>query len=408
MRAEIITSGTELLLGDTLDTNAAYLSQQLRALGIDIHYRTTVGDNEERTANAISIALSRADLVITTGGLGPTVDDVTRQAVARATGRPLRLHADSVTAIEARFRSFGSTMTENNLQQAYMPEGAIVIENPVGTAPSFIVETPQGTVISLPGVPRELEYLTTHAVIPYLREHLGLHEVIKSRVLKTCAIGESAIDAKIGDLMTGSNPTVGLSAHPGQTDVRITAKAVTEEEADRLIAGMEAKIRERLAEYIYGAGNQTLEEVVLTMLVERGETLAVLETTSSGQLCQRLANAPGSAPFLGGLVLASREALLACIPSLEAHLSSEDWAGEDTAQAVASALRERFATSYGLALLADRSATEVPPRTAIALVGPEGAERRAVRRSARDGHGRTWLATIALDTLRGRLLSSKP
>lgn len=397
MRAEIITSGTELLLGDIVDTNAAYLSRQLRALGIDIYYRTTVGDNEERTAAAVSLALSRADLVITTGGLGPTVDDVTRQAVATATGRPLVLHPELVAAIEARFRSFGSQMTQNNIQQAYIPEGAVVIENPVGTAPCFAVETPDGAVISLPGVPRELEYLMEKSVIPYLQQRFGLHEIIKTRVLKTCALGESAIDQRIGDLMQSRNPTVGLNAHAGQTDVRITAKAATEDEADRLTAAMEAQLRERLQDSIYGTGSQTLEEVTLAMLQDRGETLAVLETTTAGQLTQRLA-AVNSEAFLSGIVAASENALRAYVPDLK-----PDWTDCDSALAVAEGVRSRFGATYALAILGNARA-ETPSVTALALSAADASVCQSVTRPGRESYGRTWIATTALNLLRKHLL----
>ncbi len=394
MRAEIITSGTELLLGDLVDTNAAYLSRQLRALGIDVHYRTTVGDNEQRTAEAISLAMRRADLVITTGGLGPTVDDVTRQAVARATGRPLVLHPELLAAIEARFRSFGYRMTANNVQQAYIPQGAVVIENPVGTAPCFAVETPTGAVISLPGVPRELEYLMENAVIPYLRRRFGLHEVIKTRVLKTCAIGESAIDQQIADLMQSRNPTVGLNAHPGQTDVRITAKAASEEEADRLLADMEAKIRERLGDSIYGTEAQTLEEVLLQGLQARGETVAVLETPTGGQLTQRLASVRGVAWFLGGMVAPADESLRALVPAW-----SESPDPCLSARAAADSVRERFGATYGLAIV------PCAEGSAIAFSGPRGSGCQIVTRPSRDAFGRTWIVTTALNLLRRHILN---
>ncbi|GAB4506175.1 MAG: CinA family nicotinamide mononucleotide deamidase-related protein [Anaerolineales bacterium] len=394
MRAEIITSGTELLLGDLVDTNAAYLSRQLRGLGITVHYRTTVGDNEERTAEAIALAMRRADLVIITGGLGPTVDDVTRQAVARATGRPLVLHPELLAAIESRFRSFGYRMTENNVQQAYIPAGAVVIENPVGTAPCFAVETPTGAVIALPGVPRELEYLMEHAVIPYLRERFGLHEVIKTRVLKTCAIGESAVDQRIADLMQSRNPTIGLNAHPGQTDVRITAKAATEEEAERLLDEMEARVRERLGDSIYGTGAQTLEEVVLQLLQARGETLAVLETVTGGQLTQRLASVRDVVGFAGGIVAASERAVSA-IGATWDETSDACLA----AQSVAETVRHRFGATYGLAVVG------APGGSAIAFAGPAASDCQILTRPTRDAFGRTWVVTTALNLLRRHILS---
>ncbi|MBN1138014.1 MAG: competence/damage-inducible protein A, partial [Anaerolineae bacterium] len=211
MRAEIVSTGTELLLGQIDDTNATYLARQLRDLGIDLFFRTTVGDNELRIAQALDLALSRADVAITTGGLGPTVDDVTREAVARVTGRPLAMHPELLAQIEAFFARFGSHMTDNNRRQACLPEGCIPIENPVGTAPAFIVEDEKGTIITLPGVPHEMRTLMENAVAPYLQKRLGRTEAIVTRVLRTVAIGESRIDQAIADLETSSNPTVGLS-----------------------------------------------------------------------------------------------------------------------------------------------------------------------------------------------------
>ena len=242
MRAEIVTTGTELLLGQIDDTNATYLARQLRDLGIDLYFRTTVGDNEVRIAQALEQALLRADLVITTGGLGPTVDDVTREAVARATGRPLALHPELLAQIEAFFARFGSRMGDNNRRQAYLPEGCIPVENPVGTAPAFIVEDERGTIVTLPGVPSEMVYLMKHTIVPYLQGRLGHRDVLVTRVLRTVALGESAIDERIADLETSSNPTVGLSAHPGQTDVRIVAKAATQADAEAMAAEFEAAV----------------------------------------------------------------------------------------------------------------------------------------------------------------------
>ncbi len=275
MNAEIITIGTELLLGEIVDTNSAYMSRELRNVGVNLYYRTTVGDNVERIANAVRIALSRADVVITTGGLGPTVDDMTRQAVANATGRDLEFRPELFEQIRAYFAHVGAAMSENNRVQAYIPAGSIPIHNRTGTAPCFIVETEQGTVISLPGVPREMKDILAVSVIPYLRERTGGVGIIKARVLRTAGIGESQIDAQIGDLETWSNPTVGLAAHTGQTDIRITARADSEAEADALIAQAEAIIRERVGEHIYGVDKELLEEAFLKLLRERGLKLAV-------------------------------------------------------------------------------------------------------------------------------------
>lgn len=275
MNAEIVAIGTEILLGEIVDTNSAYITRQLRDIGVNVYYLTTVGDNLERIEGAIRIALSRADVVITTGGLGPTVDDMTRQAVANATNRDLEFRPELFEEIRERFRQFGSRMSENNRVQAYIPAGSIPVYNRLGTAPCFIVESDQGTVISLPGVPREMKDLIQVTVLPYLRERTGGKGIIKALVLRTAGIGESQVDARIADLETWSNPTVGLAAHTGQTDVRITARADSEAEADELIAKAETIIRERVGEYIYATGTESLEETFVKLLREKGLRLAV-------------------------------------------------------------------------------------------------------------------------------------
>lgn len=287
--AEIIAIGTELLLGEIQDTNTYYLARFLRDIGINLYRTTMIGDNEERIAQVIQEAMKRCDIIITTGGLGPTVDDPTRTAVARALGVGVEFRPDLWDQIKARFARYGREPSENNRRQAYIPTGAIPVENPVGTAPSFIAETETCSIISVPGVPREMEYLMQNAVLPYLRQHYQLRGTIKARVLHVAGVGESTVDEWIGDLMTFTNPTVGLLAHPGQVDIRITAKAEEAEQVDQMIAEMEAQVRGRLKEGLYGCDRETLEEVVLNTLKNRGWSLAALECNLNGGLRGRLA-----------------------------------------------------------------------------------------------------------------------
>ena len=395
MRAEIVTTGTELLLGQIDDTNATYLARQLRDLGIDLYYRTTVGDNELRIAQALEQALARADVVITSGGLGPTVDDVTREAVARATGRPLVLYPDLLAQIESFFARFGSPMSDNNRRQAHLPEGSIPIENPVGTAPAFIVEDERGTIITLPGVPRELYYLMEKAVVPYLLKRLGRRDVLVTRILRTVAVGESQVDQAIADLEASANPTVGLSAHPGQTDVRIVAKAATEAEAEALVADFEAKIRDRLGAAIYATGAATLEAVVAGALAGRGASLAVAETLTQGDLSRRLARHPDA--FRGGVVAADGPRLAQLL-----GLDGSDMTGESGAVALAQAVRRGWGADYGLAVVTDEQ-----DRPWVAVAGgpdTEGAEVRRLRFRGRDRRARTWTTTQALEFMRRLLL----
>jgi competence/damage-inducible protein CinA-like protein len=303
--AEIITIGTEILLGEIVDTNARTVARLLRDLGIDLYRKTTVGDNAQRIADAIQQALERCDFVLTTGGLGPTVDDPTREAVALAIGVETEFRPELWEQIQARFRRYNRQPTENNRRQAYVPQGAIAVENPVGTAPSFIIEQAEKTIIALPGVPSEMEYLMQHAVIPYLRRRYGLKGMIKARVVHTAGVGESMIDERIGDLERLSNPTVGLAAHSGQVDVRITAKASSEAEADALIAPIEKELRQRLGKWIYGVDQQTLEEIALSGLQQHGWSLVVVEAGLGGELIRRLATTPPAlqASFRGGEII---------------------------------------------------------------------------------------------------------
>jgi nicotinamide-nucleotide amidase len=286
--AELIAIGTELLLGEIQDTNSRYLARQLRDLGVDLYRTSTIGDNEERIAALIQEALARSQIIITTGGLGPTVDDPTRQAVALALGVPIVFRADLWDQIQERFQRYGRVASGNNQRQAYVPDGAIPVENPVGTAPAFICEIGDACIASLPGVPREMEYLYTNAIAPYLRDKYHLTGIIKARVLHTAGSGESVIDDLIGDLEKVSNPTVGLLAHPGQVDVRITAKADSDVEADQLIAITEQEIRRRLGDSVYGADGETMESMLRAELDRRNLKLVAFECNLKGELQARL------------------------------------------------------------------------------------------------------------------------
>jgi competence/damage-inducible protein CinA-like protein len=318
--AEIITIGTEILLGEIVDTNARYLARTLRDVGIDLYRKTTVGDNISRISSAIQQALESSQIIITTGGLGPTIDDPTRDAVANAVDVDTVFIPELWEQIRARFRRFGRLPTKNNRRQAYIPEGAIAVENPVGTAPAFIFELGDQAIISLPGVPREMEYLMENNVIPYLRDRYALKGIIKARILHTAGAGESQIDQLIGDLELQSNPTVGLAAHSGQVDIRITAKADAEDIADAMILPVEIEIRQRLGEWVYGADQVTLEEVALQAIENKGWSLAVVEAGLSGNLIRRLAAVQG--PFMGGEVLTEVPSVEKLEKSTETYMKS--------------------------------------------------------------------------------------
>jgi nicotinamide-nucleotide amidase len=293
VNAEIIAVGTEILLGEITDTNSVFLAKALRDLGINLYFMTSVGDNQRRIAEAVRIALSRAQVVITCGGLGPTVDDVTREGVAAATERSLIFHQALLDSIAERFAGFRVQMTENNLRQAYIPEGAIIVENPVGTAPSFIVEQGNHIVLSLPGVPREMKFLFTENIVPYLKQKYALGDtMIVAKVLKAAGIGESALDEALGtDLLEASNPTVGLAAHSGQVDIRITAKGDNLDQVNAMIGSTEAVIRARVGSYIYGINGDTIEAAISDLLRLHHGSIAICEVGVPPLVSERLAQA---------------------------------------------------------------------------------------------------------------------
>jgi len=300
--AEIITIGTEILLGEIVDTNTRYIARTLRGLGVDLYRTITIGDNAERIASAIRESMQHAEIVITTGGLGPTVDDPTREAVAMAAGVETEFREDLWQQVVENIGRYGRKPSENQKRQAYVPKGALAIKNPVGTAPCFIVETERNAVVSLPGVPKEMEYILHESIIPYLQKRFDLSNVIKIRLLHCSGLGEGLIDEKIADLEILSNPTVGLAAHTGIVDIRIAVKAKSETEADQMIAEIENKIRERLGNIVFGVDEDKLENVVLDAVAKRGWTLVAIESGLDGRLA-RIVPHTASHPNLDPAVL---------------------------------------------------------------------------------------------------------
>ena len=400
MHAEIVMIGTELLLGELVDTNANRLARVLRDIGLDLLYKTTVGDNEKRITEVLNLALDRSDVIITSGGIGPTADDVTRQAVANATGRNLVYSTELEAQIEARFRNFGRKMAENNKRQAYIPEGALPLPNPVGTAPCFLSEDRQGRgfIVSLPGVPRELEYMMEHKVIPLLIERMGGRKVMKVRTLRTCAVGESDVGRAVDDLMSTENPTVGLAAHSGQTDVRITAKADSLEAADSLIRAMEEQIRNRLGVAVYGVDKETVAEVLGGLLEEQDLKVGVIETVTRGELAHDLIEAGFGDRITSNLYAKNlKEAVEATGLEMPSSFKEQDY------DALAGSIAERMApdNGFGLAILGpldDRT-------TYIALCGPDDLRLMKKGLNYREGSFfRHWLVIQGMDWIRRALL----
>ena len=410
MHAELVMIGSELLLGEIVDTNATRLAKMLREIGLELYYKTSVGDNEDRITDVLNLALDRSDVVITSGGLGPTVDDMTRQAVADATGRNLVYSKQLERQIAARFRSFGREMADNNKRQAYIPEGALPLRNPVGTAPCFLADDVRGRgfIVSLPGVPRELDYMMEKTVIPLLAERMGGAKIIKARILRTCAVGESDVDRAIGDLMTASNPTVALAAHPGQTDVRITAKADTEAEASALIAPIDAELRKRLGIAVYGVDKETVAEVVGQLLTQRQLKLSVVDTLTDGQLVREIVKTG-----IGDLIATDLQPASSAEALQEMGLAENPDVKEADGFTQAAALAKAVAASdggVGLALLGPLDDGVNDNLTFVAVSGDtreqEVRQRGRTRRFQKheEGYNRRWLVIQGLDWVRRALL----
>ena len=300
--AELIAVGTELLLGNIANTDAQMISQGLSQLGINVYYHTVVGDNPQRVRQAVDIARGRADILITTGGLGPTCDDLTKVAVAQAFGKELVYHEPSAQRIRERFAQRGTPVTENNFQQAMVPEGCTVLDNDWGTAPGVAFQAGGTHVLMLPGPPRECEMMFRHRALPYLQQLAD--GVIASRTVKTFGIGESAAEALLRDLMNAlHNPTLAPYAKPTGTELRITAHAPTREEALRRIAPVEEQVKAILGDKVIGVDVDSLEEVCFALLKDRGLTVGTAESCTGGLLAKLLTDLPGSsAVFRGGVV----------------------------------------------------------------------------------------------------------
>lgn len=310
MNAEIVAIGTELLLGQNVDTNSAWLAQQLALLGVDVYGFQQVGDNEKRMEAAMKGACERSQVVITTGGLGPTVDDLTRKVAAKVGQKTLVYYENLAKAMEAKFFRSGKLFPQSNLNQAFIPQGATLIPNPVGTAPGFILKIDKTYLVTLPGVPSEMKAMFEQTVKPFLKGLEPATSIIKSRVYRTTGMSESRLNEKIADIFESSkNPTIGVLAHPEGVDIRLTAKATNEEEADMLIDALGKILLTRLPNNIYGLDKDELESIVGQMLTTRHMTLATAESCTGGLISRRITQVSGSSTyFLRGYVVYSNEA----------------------------------------------------------------------------------------------------
>ena len=350
MNAEILCIGTEILLGDIVNTNGAFLARELAALGIDIYHQSVVGDNTERLKDSLHLALSRADMVITTGGLGPTYDDLTKKTVADFFGIGMETHEPSVKKIEALYQSHGRQMTPNNLLQAVVPEGAHVFFNDTGFAPGVAVEQQGKTVIMLPGPPKEMNPMFKDKVIPYLLKKSN--STIRSKTIYIFGMGESQVEDTLRDMMTAyTNPTIAPYAKTGEVQVRVSAKAESEEEADALIAPVIDKIKERLNSVIYGVDIGSLQSAVVTALKKAGLTVATAESCTGGSVSRAITDIPGaSAVFECGVCAYSNTIKQKLLGVKEETLAQHGAVSAVTAKEMAEGVRTLSGADIGIGI----------------------------------------------------------
>ena len=415
MTAEIIAIGTELLLGEITNTNAQFLAQELATLGISHHFQTVVGDNIERIHQVLDQATRRSQLILCTGGLGPTPDDLTTEAIACYFQTPLVEHPEIFADIQAKYAHRGLPTPENNRKQALLPQGATVLPNPRGTAPGMIWSPrPNLTFLTFPGVPSELQAMWRETAVPYLRAQGWVTGVIVSRNLRFWGISEAALAEKVQDFFALTNPTVAPYAGKGETRLRVTARAADEATAWALIAPVEGQLRARTGADCYGVDGDSLAGVVGQWLQRRGETLAVAESCTGGLLGAMITEVPGSsAYFQGGVVSYAntvKEKLLGVPGEL---LATQGAVSTAVAQAMAVGVRERLAATWGLSITGiagPGGGSEAKP-VGLVYIGLAGGDGRVTAWEHRFSpeRGREWIRHLsvcqALDHLRRRLLN---
>lgn len=414
MRAEVVGVGTELLLGDIVNGNAARIGQMLAAAGIDCFRHTVVGDNVERIASVLGEALARADAVIVTGGLGPTQDDVTREAIAAVTGRALRRDATLEQRLHARFEALGRAMSASNLRQADVPEGARVIEQTFGTAPGLMVEHGAGVIYAVPGVPAEMEDMLARAVLPDLLARAGTPGRIVSRVVRVAGIAESAVAESLAEAWDafGGGVTMAYLAGGGEVRVRLTAKAADETAVAALLARAEQRVRDALGHAVVGVDDETLERVVGRLLRARGWTIACAESVTGGALTARMVSVAGASDYLrGGVVAYANELKRDLLGVPPEDLDREGPVSAAAARAMAAGVRLRAGADVGVATTGVAGPAELghPVGTVIlAVAGPLGEVQRELRLPGDRALVRALASGAALNLVRLYLMEALP
>lgn len=409
MRAEVLAVGTEILLGQIANTNAQTISRALASIGIDVLFHTVVGDNERRIAGLIDEALARSDVLIVTGGLGPTHDDLTREAIARVTGRPLERRADLEEGLRARFAFLGREMAETNLRQADQPRDATAIPNPRGTAPGVFVEHDGKRIFALPGVPHEMEAMLVDWVIPKIGAVSG-GSVLVSRVVKVAGVPESDLAQQLQPLIASldagprPNATIALLAGAGEIAVRITAKGGDEKDARARILPVEEEVRRILGAAVFGTDTDTLESVIAQMMIAKDLTLAVAESVTGGLVASRIVGVPGASKFLRAAYVAySIDSKVNDLGVARETIESHGSVSEETAVAMARGASARASSDIGLAVTGEAGPEVSEAKLGsvfIALTAGEVVSTRQFVAPGDRGLVRRWAALGALNLLR--------
>jgi nicotinamide-nucleotide amidase len=412
VRAEIVAVGTELLLGQIANTNARWMSEELAAIGVDVLHHQAVGDNLERIVEAIRLAAARADVVLITGGLGPTQDDITRDALAVFLGVPMERHLEIEELLRRKFRAFGRReMPESNLRQADVPEGARTVIPDRGTAPGLVAEADGTLLYAIPGVPEEMVEMMEGTILPELAA-MSEGTVVRSKILRATGIGESALAEQVDDLFEGStNPTIAFLASAGEVKVRITAKAGSAAEADAAIEPVAKEVLRRLGDVVFTTSDESLEEAVVRLLGERGQRLGA-ESLTGGGVGARLTAVPGAADvFVGSAVVYTVEAKRSILGVSAETLEQHGPVSEETAIEMAAGARRVFGTELGLSLTGAAGPEPhggAPAGTVwIALVGEDVVHARTFVVPGERDRVRRWAEQAALDLVR-RYLEGRP
>lgn len=406
MRAEILSIGTEILLGNIADTNAQYLAQQLTELGIDLYFVSQVGDNQTRVTETLRRAWERADVIITTGGLGPTEDDVTREAICELLGETPTVDDAYLAQLREFFMKRVGRFPESNTKQAWTIPSATILANPIGTAPGWFVEKDGHRIISMPGVPREMKRMWTEQAVPKLRDQSGA--TLVTRLLRVAGLGESPVEERLGDLIHSTNPTVATYAKNDAVDVRITAKAATTAEAEALLAPVEAQARAVLGRHVFGTDGATLPGAVGELLDKVAWQMATMESITGGLLASYVTDQPGSSDHMRGCIVSYATDLKVKFGVPQATIDTYGVISDETALAMARTVRDQLGAHVGVSTTgnAGPDAQDGKPvgEVHIAVVSPKGEVARQVNLRGERGEIKHRTALAALDLLRQHLL----